>query len=193
MPLGKTSTPASLRLHPRPFDYSQPQIPIEDQGQVFLYLQSPARLLNSSELNGIPSTGGAALLREKYAQAWEKLSGGSLKLSHYYARQILKGGDFWWNKYHKSLPYQAQVFTDTGSLFVLEFVKGKEKEASQYLREWQQLGLPQLDGYCREYDKNPWIRENGWGEISLNIGIHQHWAPGEDWEPIATEGGVHHD
>ncbi|NOZ11418.1 MAG: hypothetical protein GXP09_10310 [Gammaproteobacteria bacterium] len=198
LPLGKTKTPAIVEIVSGGFDFAVQERPIE-KNQIVIALQTPARLFNVEDIQDIPQTGGGGELLKCYRCIWDELSNESLRLSHYYARQTLMGGDYWWKRYGKcSKPlYQTQVFTDAGSVFVFD-IKDREK-AEEKIREWQRLGLPQVmgapgmkdkdsevtdasgmedeDSRPKPWELNPWIRENGWGEIAVNLELHESWQP----------------
>ena len=188
-PLGKTGTPAMVRLHSRSWNFSRLQSSLQERNRVVICLQSPARLLNTQEIREIPATGGGKELQQCYAQAWADLSKNSLELRHYYVLHRFKGGAYWWERYGRNTMerYETQVFTDAGSVFVLDIVDRENAETC--LEEWRRLGLPQREGFSNDYEDNPWIRENGWGEITVDASIHREWAvPEREWEEIPLYG-----
>ena len=158
-------------------------------------LQSATRLF--AKTPNIPPTNGEDGLKDTYRQVWQNLSGGLLELSHYYAKQTLVGGGYIKSRFwDSSLPYNPQLLTLAGSVFVLKLAKGKESsEAETLLQNWLIQGLPQPE-YVNDPDptkeaagwqSNPWLAVNGYGEVVVNPPFHQELTPKHaDWEPIET-------
>jgi hypothetical protein len=164
--LGKTKATATLALEAA-YPYTCPQA---DAGAdcVSLYLQSAARLL-PTDFDAPASNGGEAL-QTAYAAAWDALSGGSLALTRFYARQQLLGGRYWHTRYHGGGgDYRPQLFTSPGSVFVLRITD--PEPAARCLRQWQRSGLPQLADAPGggDWRHNPWIAANGYGEVAFDI------------------------
>jgi len=165
--LGKTKAVATLDIE-APF---APTVPVRrrEAGRVVLVLQSPARLL-PADLQ-IPATNGSDALGRAYTAAWHGLSQGALALNHWFAAQHLRGGGYWWHRFRlpeKALNYRPQVFTDAGSVFVLDILDAAQAEP--LLRDWAALGLHQLAGAPggEDWRYNPWIAANGYGEVLLD-------------------------
>ncbi|MCI5146690.1 MAG: hypothetical protein D3923_14490, partial [Candidatus Electrothrix sp. AR3] len=89
----------------------------------------------------------------------------------------LLGGKYWHERYNKpsQRPYNPEVFTAPGSVFVVEIID--LATAKNKLKNWRFCGLPQLDDVSTEWQKNPWIRENGFGEIGINLEQHTKLRP----------------
>ncbi|MFZ1342874.1 RAMP superfamily CRISPR-associated protein [Thiothrix eikelboomii] len=137
-----------------------------------LLLVTPARLL--PDRVSLPATNGGGQLHQIYADSWETLSGGSLKLKHFFARQQLYGGDYYYHRFLKPLgntPYNPLLLTEAGSVFVLEVTDPAGAVAC--LQQWQQAGLPQLPGItgAEDWHSNPLLAANGYGEILLEPAI----------------------
>jgi len=195
-PLGRTKTPVALEIDSCGFRFKHGEGPLTEGEPLIITLQSPARLLFSEGLEDIRTTDGAEALHDAYQQAFNELAKDAhvLKLKHYFAQQELRGGNFWYKKYGaKTLDgYQAQVFTRAGSVFVFD-VKDSEK-AEEQIDKWRRLGLPQLGDAPGKKDskiknlkrepwkRNPWVGENGYGEITVNQQLRQ---PGEtEWKNV---------
>lgn len=169
--LGKTKVSANVTLE-KSHCYTTKEQGINTD-QVIIYLQSAARLLPT----GFQSTGtnqGDVLdgLRETYKYAWNELSDGSLVLSHFFAQQQLYGGEHWWKRNRKEKDnYHPEIFTQAGSVFILTINPKKKEKAQEHLKKWQQQGLPQIEGANENWEENPWIAANGYGEIALNLNI----------------------
>lgn len=164
--LGKTKASASLTLEPA-YPYTRPQQAVAGDS-VTLHLQTPARLL-PADLDSCGSNDGDTL-QQAYASAWQALSGGALELQRFFASQRLLGGTYWRNRFCSSgQAYQPQLFTQPGSVFVLAIKDADAADA--LLQRWQQQGLPQLADAPggEDWQRNPWISANGYGEIALNI------------------------
>lgn len=176
-PLGRTKARARLEINATPYHfYRTPASGLDEK--VVISLQSHTRLLNIGEVINIPATGGEKELHTAYWKVWDDLSGGSLEMSHYFARQELFGGEWWWRHYvngegngKKPDYYRPELFTVPGSVFVFN-VKDAEK-AKEKWREWEMRGVCYADGLPGgdDYRYNPWLRENGFGEIIVNPSI----------------------
>ncbi len=125
-------------------------------------LQSAARLLPHEYLDK------KRTLKEVYEQVWQELSDNSLKLINFFAKQQLSGGQYIYQRFQQDEPYNPEILTLTGSVFVLEATdKGK---AIKFLEEWQRWGLPIHNEILHQDDwkKTPYTRNNGYGEILVN-------------------------
>lgn len=160
-------------------------------GEVVITLQSMARLLRLRELSCPPTNGGLALF-EDYAKAWKDLSGDALILRNFFADHQLIGGAYWWRRYRKQQkPYNPELYTKAGSVFVFEVAREKIAEAESLLQDWALRGLPQRDDAWADWRTNPYVRENGYGEIAVNSDVHWKEMEGEaQWvalEPVAGD------
>lgn len=138
-------------------------------------------------------TSGDAALESAYRTVWQELSGSSLELVRYFARQFLAGGYYLHQRFNAgAVPYAPYFLTEGGSVFVLRCAKGSESQASEKIHEWNRSGLP-LPAWARSrYSRNghsgdhwsncPFIRENGYGEIAVNLSVHSD----PRWQPTAA-------
>jgi hypothetical protein len=200
--LGKTKSRASVEMLPpgavKPKQVSKPK---ERDGVWIVALQTPALLCDPRPLD---ETSGAAELRAAYEQTWDSLSGGALALVRYFAAQSLAGGRYLRERFQAGKPYNPFLLTDAGSVFVLRAkrdeagaenaeLKGK---AAGLIEAWLAHGLPVPDWagelYARgDYDgahwsNNPFVPENGYGEINVNLPVHWDRKPvkGTTWHEI---------
>jgi hypothetical protein len=140
-------------------------------------LQTPALLGTPTEWQ-VARTADDVL--QIYRTAWAELSHNRLELSHYFARQELAGGWYLHRRFRKGLPYQPWLLTSAGSVFVF---RGIQPGAGEHLQEWLERGLPiddrlvepnQLGGdRFRYWERCPYVPENGYGEIGVNL--HLNW------------------
>ncbi|WP_295438246.1 hypothetical protein [uncultured Thiodictyon sp.] len=178
-PLGKTKACAwveTLRIG-APWAFAAAGGPlIRDDGRVLIDLQTPALLL-PPDFTCAPTNDGATLQRA-YQAAWDALSHGSLTLSHFYASQALGGGIYWWNHFRrKEQPYRPVVLTQLGSVFALRVVAGQQSAAASHLARWRDHGLPPPHGFDPDWRRNPWLAQNGYGEVAINPDLHWTLAP----------------
>ena len=175
MQLGKTKASADVQLE-KAYSYATKEQPLNSSDkQVIIYLQSAARLLPTGYHTA--GTNQGEKLQTAYQQAWQELSQESLKLSHFFAQQKLEGGEHWWKRFRQSqptkstTPYHPEIFTQQGSVFVLDIIN--PEIALPLLAQWQQQGLPQLADAPggEDWQNNPWIAANGYGEIAINLDI----------------------
>ncbi|HET8547016.1 MAG TPA: RAMP superfamily CRISPR-associated protein [Bryobacteraceae bacterium] len=148
-----------------------------ERGKWIVVLETPALLLNGPELQGKRGRGD---LLEAYRRVWRQISGGSLELSHFFARQRLQGGLYLYRRFQHGNEhgYEPYLPTDAGSVFVLETAEGRDREARGRIAQWLKHGLdvPQwaLERFRRSerggdwWSNNPYVPENGFGEVSVN-------------------------
>lgn len=166
--LGKTKALATVQYCHEPYLFAVETMPLSPQPEdkLVLILQSAAQLLPHPY--DIPPTNGGSELKQCYKSAWEQLSKQSLELLHFYARQKLVGGAYLQQRFWSTTAYNPVVLTLPGSVFVFQV---KEPTRAQSLVEtWLMDGLPQLpDTFGGEdWQHNPYIAANGYGEILIN-------------------------
>jgi len=137
-------------------------------------LQTPAILCDPTGLN---ERSRQEDLHQLYHDAWSQLSNGSLHLSHYFASQSLAGGFYLHRRFRKTDPtYYPFLLTNPGSVFVLQ---KQQDAAGGFIQSWLQHGLPlpkwaqqryaPPDAPGEHWDYCPYIRQNGFGEIAVNL------------------------
>ncbi len=175
MGIGRTKTYAQVELqaHQMPLD-------LQEKEDWVLTLQTPALLCNPDHyLN----------LQNAYAQVFKELSGGRLELVRFFATQSLAGGYYLWRRFQSPNNYQPYLLTDAGSVFVL---RGAVKDL---IEKWARKGLPLPKWAVEKYQRAgkpgdfwancPYIPQNGYGEIAVNLPIHWDKKPSkEDFVPI---------
>lgn len=147
-------------------------------GKAIVTLQTDALLFDAyaqTDLNNL-----AAL----YRQYWNEASNGACQLSHFFARQVFYGGYFGsMYRTHAGGHYFPYVLTAAGSVFVLEAASGQEKQAHDALKQWQAGGLPLPGSILNKIRQAsvpaesswracPFVPENGFGEICVNLEWH---------------------
>jgi CRISPR/Cas system CSM-associated protein Csm3 (group 7 of RAMP superfamily) len=203
---GKTKATATVKVKKqdtiKPFKESDESELID--GYWVITLQTPALLCDPARLDEMS---GKDELRDAYQEVWADVSkddGGeaTLELVRYFASQSLAGGKYLHKRFQSSSPYNPYLLTEAGSVFVLRAVKGKEIDAGNLVREWARKGLPlplwAKARYARNSDKDdgddwtncPYIRQNGYGEIAVNLTTHKEKYEANVYEriqPIETE------
>ncbi|MDZ4796821.1 MAG: hypothetical protein SGI92_01560 [Bryobacteraceae bacterium] len=138
-------------------------------------LQTPALLFDPRALRPNGSRGD---LLEVLKKTWLEFCP-DLKLLHHYSSQSLLGGFYVYSRFQGSgRPYHPFLLTDAGSVFVFE---GEREKVADVLSGWESNGLPH-GGWLREYCGGveaerlwsvcPYVRENGFGEIAVNLTTH---------------------
>jgi hypothetical protein len=155
-------------------------------GACILSLQTPAILCEPGLLN---EASGHSQLFEAYSKAWNALSGGSLRLVRFFARQELLGGYYLHQRFQKGKPYYPWFLTTAGSVFVLKPTEEKKDEAEKCIRNGLTHGLSLPDWALKHYANGgksgdhwqhcPYIRQNGFGEIAVNLECHETMKPTE--------------
>jgi hypothetical protein len=157
----------------------KPAIPISPPplaGTVILLLQTPALLADPRfpEDSKPPAYGAvsAERMKEVYQAAWGGLSENSLNMRRHFAMQTLVGGEYLYRQFQKKngRPYTPWLLTSEGSVFVFDVLKNKEAEKK--IAEWTNLGLPLTSelraAFGDHWQCNPYLRENGFGEIAVH-------------------------
>jgi hypothetical protein len=148
-----------------------------------LTLQTDALLCDPNRLD---ESSGAAELAAAYREVFAQLSGQTLELSHYFACQELAGGRYLQKRFASGqAAYRPYLLTNAGSVFVLrETPAGSENDgAMAEVERWLAHGLPvpawAEDRFARNgqngshWDNCPYIPENGYGEIAVNLAVHE--------------------
>jgi hypothetical protein len=180
--IGKTNAKARVEICSEPFSKSVPDPSDEPADEpVVILLRSPARMLpDDLDLAG---TNGDEGLAEKYRAYWLEESNGLFEPSHYFAQQEMVGGKYYQLHYRQiKNRYEPAWLTRTGSVFVLCPTDGADPTAVRgKLAEWASSGLRPVgreDG--THWERNPFLRENGLGEVAVNHPIHWELEPPED-------------
>ncbi len=183
--LGKTDAYAAVSLSKKIADkFGSSSEPV--RGLWIITLQTPALLCDSSELD---ETSGERELRKAYEKAWSDISDKRLKLVRYFAGQSLAGGEYLRGRFQKDKSYNPFLLTDGGSVFVLapsdDSQEGIEK-AKECVTGWLASGLTVPAWAVRRYADGkrgrlwsscPYVPENGFGEIAVNLSVHEDMYP----------------
>ncbi len=166
--------------------------PISDNGYALITLQSDSLMINPDDLLSNNQTG--EKLEELYKLYLDKISNNLFTLERFFAYQKLIGGHFTKRHQHKK-PYYPFYLTGAGSVFVLKVTDNKNSEVEKYLDGWLNHGLPFPEWALKKYkDTNrplwqtcPFIPENGFGEIAINLKWHwdKQYSSGEgtsEWQ-----------
>jgi len=162
--LGKTKAHAEIEIK-KTFEFFAKQT--ELTSPYVVVLQSAARLLPHKYLDKEKD------LKDIYNQVWQDLSDNSLKLVNFFAQQQLSGGQYIYRRFQQNEPYNPELLTLAGSVFVLEATD--EGKAKTLLEEWQKTGLPIHPEilYGDDWKKTPYTRNNGYGEILVNARVSE--------------------
>ncbi len=179
--LGKTGASAQVSIESY-FDKPESSTKFLPGETLTITLVSHARLLKTGEVSLATNSG--STLYESYKNNWLELTDNSLRLIDFYAAQDFFGGDYWHKRYNRLRPYNPELFTRPGSVFV--FVIDDPDKARKKIISWEKYGLPQLIDYSNHWQENPWIRENGYGEIAVNLEQHHRLRP----KPGGTENRI---
>lgn len=111
-------------------------------------------------------------LQQAYADYWQEISGGSLNLARFFARQSLYGGHV--SKRANHARYEPFLLTDRGSIFVLNVVA--QPQAQEWLEKWKIEGLPTPAWVEKRYghplwQRCPYLPHAGFGEIAIDLDL----------------------
>ncbi len=142
-------------------------------GEAIVSLQTDALLFDGSNLAAQRHT---LNLHQIYNDYWQQATKQSCELVRFFARQKLMGG-YLAKRYRLTPKYYPFVLTEAGSVFVLR--ANNLENATDCLRRLQEDGLPLPNEIVQRVpdDKQPWqvcpfVPENGYGEINLNLACH---------------------
>lgn len=186
--LGKTKASADVAVVPGRFPAamapsSLDPIPSPDGDVWVVTLQSNALLSD-------PSKTTAAELADEYRRVWREISNNTLTLIRYFATQTMMGGYLVYRHQGNKNAYKPFLLTEAGSTFVLRAADGVPPEKARTEVEiWLARGLPlpgwAEQGYGDSYMSNPFRPRDGFGEIAVNLGVHQAGPPaGSEWVPV---------
>lgn len=144
---------------------------------IIITLQSLSKLLPDKLQTDATNDG--KTLRACYQDKFTKYG---LELKTFFAEQQFIGGYYWHKRYNKNKPYNPQILTKAGSVF--RFIVTDANRAQEALTDWQIYGIPSDD---ENWQSNPYNRNNGYGEIAINLPIHWALEPNHasaNWESI---------
>lgn len=190
--LGKTKSAVQVEFQEKPVITQKVELKTDlREGVWIITLQTHALICDPIELN---ETSGANELFGTYKQAWHDLSDSFLELKYYFAGQHLAGGKYVHQRFQSGNPYNPFLLTDAGSVFVFKPTSDEQK-AKERIEVWLSHGLPLPDWAVSRYrrDNNrdmsgnikqgsdwtncPYIPENGYGEIAVNLETHWQLKP----------------
>ncbi len=165
-----------------------PEKALQETGNTVIFtLQTAALLLDYKEVQKVHQQG--ETLDKVYNAVWHELSDCSLQLKRFFARQSLSGGAYQYHHFQKGKAYRPWLLTTPGSVFVCTYKEEESEEVAKLVNEWRQLGLPLppmvKEAYNLDDKKNPlwkqcpFLPENGYGEIAVNLETHFSRMPEE--------------
>ena len=199
MGIGKTDAVADIRLDPETASDPAPdeagfvtEIAGKPHPCWVVTLATPALLVSPEAFRHKDPWDAARRLHTAYDHSFQDLSNGKLRLVRHFTWHTLSGGVFQAARYMRGRTYQPWLLTATGSTFVLR-PTGKPNDARAQLLNWHRHGL-HLPKSARDfYDLKgtdhdlwntcPYIRQNGYGEIALNMKEHRSLRPTGRFEP----------
>lgn len=142
--------------------------------------QTDALMLDPWDINGQDRDS----LFEAYKKFWSDISDNAFELKRFFAAQKLRGG-YLGKRFRIKKKYYPFFLTRAGSVFVLEATD--QPKAKKLCKSWCHYGLPIPDWAFERYGRSsggrldwrkcPFIPENGFGEIIMNLPCHWEQAP----------------
>ncbi len=163
---GKTKTSAKVSWKDHRPRFESRKAPIK--GEWRISLTTPALLCEASDITR--STGSADELFAAYQKRWSALSKGRLTLKRFFARQSLAGGYYLYRRFQTPGAYQPWLLTNAGSVFVLTGAA----DCEDLIKDWLAKGL---DVPGATWKTCPFIPENGYGEIAVNLELDEFKLP----------------
>ncbi len=195
--LGKTKVSVTVKISNAPVPGRKSLIEplaIQYNGKVLpvwiVTLQTETLMINPKKIAG-PELCTAENLQKQYEEYWAGVSPG-VQLHTFYAAQSLRGR-YLTHRFQADKPYNPYLLTQAGSVFLLTAQEDDIREAGNILAALQEDGLPlpanwpaelygQSAGTKPTWQECPWLPENGFGEIKVNLSCHTVSCPG--WEDI---------
>jgi hypothetical protein len=152
-------------------------LPEHDDGKAIVVLQTDALMFDGKSLSD--EKGFFPDLYDVYKKFWHEVTDGSCEMTRFLARQKFAGGYQAKNNFKLYEYYYPFVLTETGSVFVLKILDREKANVKQL--EFCQHGLPLPSNITNlipsdtSYDywkKCPFVPENGYGEIRINMAWH---------------------
>ena len=188
-PIGKTDAFASVELAGGLGPVWQANTGVTEGAEITVVLVTQALLFptaavlnhTSADLLGPAPT---VDLDKVYGKAFKEVaaatppqSGGAataLALVRHFSRQAMVGGDYLDKRFGRATGagarYLPQMLIEPGSVFVFKVIDARL--ATALLTHWQQHGLPLgksvVDAYTDHWERNPWLPQNGYGEVLVN-------------------------
>lgn len=166
--LGKTKAKVQVETQ------AAPSHSINPNGPWIVLLHSPALMLNPQDgFNDALSQD--AKLFELYNQFWKSISGNSLGLKNFFAKQQMLGGHLHY-RFRSSEPYAPYLVTSPGSVFLLEQTGDYPENAVGCLDSWLRKGLPLPQWAIEQYSSIngplPFNPLNGFGHVTVDHDVH---------------------
>lgn len=187
--IGKTKSRATFSLQNVPptnrFSSSAQAV----DGRWVVVLQSPALLVDPRKLHD-QWTRGVDATEALYKEAFAELSGGqraALVLVDHFADQQLHGGFLAVRDQPQLISspekYAPLLTTEAGSVFVLRAMENRDADAQAIIDRWLQSGLPlpawAKDRHGEDFQTNPFLPQDGFGEIAVNVPAQLELAPSD--------------
>jgi hypothetical protein len=184
--LGKTKTPFQIECLEKHHQAAKASHLEPLAGNLWIITLQTDTLLGSPEQ--LDERSGSNELRGMYETAWQQLSDNNLELVRYFATQHLRGGAWLRHTMQHGQDYTPWLLTKAGSVFVLRLTDPDKLEtATAKIKEWLHHGLPLSENVRRYYSIDraglapwqccPYLRENGYGEIAVNLDVHTERYP----------------
>ncbi len=174
--IGKTKAHAAVSAGPVP----DVLIPEPVGNHYVVTLQTPVLLVNPSDIQDWQDKDQAL---NAYQKAWEQLLPGC-KLVRTFQSMSLSGGDYLYHRFQESGPdgkYRPYLLTDSGSVFVFEAAGIDPANLQEIISYGMNVPSETLRFYLggedielgRLWTRCPFIPENGYGEIVVNVPLPQ--------------------
>jgi len=172
---GKTKARGRISISPSvTASEHEPSLAPLDKNLWVVTLQSPALLCDPAVLD---ETSGQRELHQAYREVFDELSSNKLDLVRYFARQSLAGGEYLRIRFGGKRPYNPFLLTNAGSVFVFR----DRGSSGKLIQSWLEHGLPLPAWAIQRYDdswlSNPYLPDDGFGEITVNLDWHTKKRP----------------
>lgn len=177
--LGKTKADVNVEVDALQGQNLEVAGPIQGKFWV-LTMQTPALILKpEASLNQALQQ--PKILFDAYDSFFKEISNNYFKMKRFFAAERLLGG-YLHQRFQHGKPYNPFLITTAGSVFLLEATEMSDLTThKEQLRKWLTHGLPMPQWAKEEYGEywqtNPFVTENGFGEIALNLFCHEDWKP----------------
>jgi CRISPR/Cas system CSM-associated protein Csm3 (group 7 of RAMP superfamily) len=195
--LGKTKSKVIVKMDVSLSDKFTEIVSGLEGGEYVVTLQTPALMLNpwgkhddGKSLND--ALVDSSILMDGYNGYWKDVSGAKFELVRFFARQKLLGRYLSY-RFQSGKAYNPFLVTEGQSVFVLKPVNN-QNDTNKILEKWLKNGLPLPSWAHQEYadpDNDgkasyrtcPFMPENGFGEVSVNMSCHEKLKPKPEPKP----------
>lgn len=164
--IGKLKTPANIICNSKPLEF-QAIAPIrkaDERSYIHIMLRTPTLMFDYAETKDRLNL--HTVYQQYFTHIFADIEG--VQLERFFAEQETRGG-YQALRFKSGAEYKPWILTKPGSVFVLSVQKDAEQNFLAKAQAFSRLGLPPRSGdVTLNWTTCPFIRENGYGDITIN-------------------------